>query len=169
VTLKDEAFFDIARNPDQPFVIETEEMLVEVLGTSFNVKTSGKGNFELMVETGLVKVSNKYGVEQSNLVNAGEKIAIVDNNMVITPNADKNYMGWRTNRMQFKDEKLSVIVQIINRNYGSNILLQSQGLGERKMTVTFHDNSLETITDLICKTLVLNAEIQDSSIIFTQN
>jgi ferric-dicitrate binding protein FerR (iron transport regulator) len=169
VTLKGEAFFDISRNPEIPFVIETEEMLVEVLGTSFNLKTTGKGDFELMVETGLVKVSSKSDIDQSNFVGAGEKIAMVDNRFVISQNADKNYMGWRTNRMQFKDEKLSVIVQVINRNYSSNILLQTPELGERRMTVTFHDNSLETITELICKTLALKAEAQDSSIIFTAN
>ena len=44
VELKGEAFFDITPNPDKPFIIETDEALIEVLGTAFNVKTqNGKG------------------------------------------------------------------------------------------------------------------------------
>lgn len=169
VKLKGEAFFDISRNPDQPFVIETDEMIVEVLGTSFNLKTLGKGHFELMVETGLVKVSKKDAAETSNLVNAGEFITFVNNSMVVAPSYDKTYLGWRKNRMQFKDERLSDIIQVINRNYKANIEIQSQELGERRMTVTFHDNTLETITELICKTLVIKAEKKDSTILLLNN
>ena len=36
VELKGEAFFDIAPNPDKPFIIETGEALIQVLGTAFN-------------------------------------------------------------------------------------------------------------------------------------
>jgi len=168
VTLKGEAFFEVSHNREKPFVIETPEMIVEVLGTSFNLKSSEKGDFELMVETGLVRVSQKSDPANRSMVSAGEKLAIVNNSLVKTSSIDNNYTGWRMNRMHFKDERLSNIIQIINRNYQSNIILEPQALGERRMTVTFHDNSLETITNLICKSMMLKSEIQGQVIILSE-
>lgn len=168
VWLKGEAFFDISHNPEMPFVIEAHDMQVEVLGTSFNLKSNEQGDFELMVETGLVKVSKKVDPSVSDMVRAGEKLQFVDNNLIKSSTIDKEYLGWRVNRMRFKDERLADIVQIINRNYNSNLILSSQELGERRLTVTFNDNSLDTITFLICKALVLKADVKDSTITFSE-
>lgn len=168
VVLNGEAFFDISRNPKKPFVIEANNMIIEVLGTSFNLKSSKEGVFELIVETGLVKVSQKNDILNTTLIGAGES-ATLANNSIVKSNAQKNsYNNWRLNRMSFKDEKLENIIQVINKNYNSNIVLASGMLGERRMTVTFYDNSLETITDLIRKTMVLKAENEGETIVLME-
>lgn len=168
VALNGEAFFDISRNPQKPFVIEANNMIIEVLGTSFNLKSSKEGEFELMVETGLVKVSQKSYPTKTVLIGAGESATFANNSIVKSKAQNNNYNSWRLNRMSFKDEKLENIVQVINKNYNSNIVLASETLGERRMTVTFYDNSLETITDLICKTMVLKAENEGETIVLME-
>ncbi|HPE17748.1 MAG TPA: FecR domain-containing protein [Tenuifilaceae bacterium] len=168
VTLNGEAFFDINRNPQKPFVIEANNIIVEVLGTSFNLKSNAEGVFELIVETGLVKVSQKDNPSNTILIGAGETATFANNVIVKKSTLRNRYNSWRLNRMSFKDEKLENIIQVINKNYNSNIVLASGAIGERRMTVTFFDNSLETITDLICKTMVLKAEHEGETIILME-
>lgn len=166
VNLKGEAFFDITPNPQKPFRIETEKVIVEVLGTAFNVKTENSSQFELVVERGKVRVTLKSDPSQTQIVLPGEKISTNNNHLVKIVYNNTACFSWKTERMQFKDESLSNIINVINKNYKTNIQLQNQILGERKLTVTFYNNSLKTITELICLSLNLEAkENSDSTII----
>ncbi len=166
VNLKGEAFFDITPNPNKPFRIETDKVVVEVLGTAFNVKSENGDFFELAVERGKVRVTLKSDPSQTQIVLPGEKISTSNNQLIKIRNESVNYFVWKTKHMQFKDESLSNIVNVINKNYKSNIKLVNQNLADRKLTVTFYNNSLSTITELICLSLNLKKEEQpDSSII----
>lgn len=55
VCLSGEAFFDIAKNPEKPFYIYTQNMVIKVLGTSFRVRASA-GKESVIVKTGKVSV-----------------------------------------------------------------------------------------------------------------
>lgn len=166
VNLSGEAFFDIASNPQKPFRIETEQVIVEVLGTAFNVKSENGNSFELAVERGKVRVTLKSDPSQTQLVFPGEKITANNHQLVKIMNENSNYFAWKTKRMRFKDESLSNIVNVINKNYKANIKLVGQDINDRKLTVTFYNNSLNTITELICLSLNLSKEEQpDSTII----
>jgi transmembrane sensor len=165
VNLKGEAFFDIAPNPKKPFRIETDQVIVEVLGTAFNVKTENGNEFELVVERGKVRVTLKSDPSQSQIVLPGEMISTNNNHLIKDINKNSSYFAWKTKHMQFKDETLSNLIKVINKNYKSNIRLFSKDLEERKITVTFHNDSLSQITKLICLSLNLSKEEQSDSTI----
>ena len=57
VSLQGNALFDVAGNHKRPFIIETEDTRIEVLGTAFNVKSNDSTPFELSVQRGEVKVT----------------------------------------------------------------------------------------------------------------
>jgi len=155
---KGEAFFDIARNPQSPFFIETKDVTIQVLGTAFNVKKASQSNFELIVERGLVKVTLKVGNSESFFVKAGERFTVVGNKITKAENQDVGYRAWRTKRMQFKDERLQDVIMVLNKNYHSNIVLSSSDLFDRRLTVTFSNNTISAITDLICQAMNLKSE-----------
>ena len=71
--------------------------------------------------------------------------------------------------MRFKDEPLNNVLNVINRNYHTNIKLQNQTIGEeKKLTVTFQNNSIEYITNMLCLYYNLHAEEKsDSTVILT--
>ncbi|MBN1990140.1 MAG: FecR domain-containing protein [Bacteroidales bacterium] len=167
VELNGEAFFDVAHNANQPFTIETETAVIEVLGTAFNVKSASKSSFELLVERGKVRVTLKDNPTQSQIVVAGEKVTLV-NHKLNKALANVSAAKWRTNKMQFKDESLANIVKVINSNYGSNILVSNAQLANRRLTVTFYNNSLSTIVELISLTLGVEAQQTDTTIVLTQ-
>jgi ferric-dicitrate binding protein FerR (iron transport regulator) len=116
--------------------------------------------FELVVERGKVRVTLRNDPSQTQIVLPGEKISTSNNHLVKVINNNTAYFSWKTQRMQFKDESLSNIINVINKNYKTSIQLQNQLLGERKLTVTFYNNSLKTITELIC--LSLNLEVEET-------
>lgn len=166
VNLSGEAYFDVAHNPQKPFRIETEKVIVEVLGTAFNVKSETNDAFELAVERGKVRVTLKSDPSQSQIVLPGEKISTSDNHLVKSKNSDVNYFAWKTKQMKFKDETLSNVIAVINKNYKSNIQVSDKLLAERRLTVTFDNSSISKMTELICLSLNLEKEEQsDSSII----
>lgn len=60
VALKGEAFFDVAHNADQPFIIQAGEFDVKVLGTSFNVHAFEEDKLaKIALFTGKVEISNE--------------------------------------------------------------------------------------------------------------
>lgn len=75
VNLQGEAFFDVAKKPEQAFTIETARVRVEVLGTAFNVRSNEGVPFSLSVKRGKVKVLLKQE-EQTVFVEAGETVIL---------------------------------------------------------------------------------------------
>jgi len=165
VELKGQAYFDVAKNPQKPFVIETDDAYIQVLGTAFNVKSYEQKAFELIVERGKVKVSLKNDPDVSQIVVAGEKVVIRKNSLQKSAWEDDGSLAWRLGKMQFKDETLQNIVRVINRNYHSDIVISDEQTANRRLTVTFDENSLSTITELICITLNLQSERKNNQIV----
>lgn len=166
VRLQGEAFFDVSHDPMQPFRIEASNALIEVMGTSFSVKTFSEGQLEVYVEEGLVRVNLGGDQEVPVMVTAGEVLQVDGQQYQKAPANDLLLAMWRHDRMHFKDESLENILRVINRNYNVSLMLQDPALGKRQLTVTFFNNSLSTITELICLSMNLEARNQsDSSIL----
>ncbi len=158
VKLDGEAFFDIQHNINQPFFVETNMVTIQVLGTSFNVKTSGSTNFELYVERGIVRASMNDKLNSSVEATQGELISMSDKRMSKSLAGSQDFSAWKINRMHFKDETLENVLSVINRNYASNIYFQHPDLKNRRITVTFYNNDLPTIIELICLSMNLEGD-----------
>jgi ferric-dicitrate binding protein FerR (iron transport regulator) len=169
VELKGEAFFDIASNPEKPFIIETDEAFIEVLGTAFNLKTKNGKGFELIVDRGKVKVTLKKDPSHSELVVAGEKINEVKNSLVKTKRVANQANVWYKQRMHFKDESLQNIISVLNRNFNTTFAVAEKETGTRKLTVTFNNETAETMTELICVTLNLKSQNINGSVVLSEN
>jgi len=168
VELKGEAFFDIAPNPSKPFIVETDEAYIQVLGTAFNVKTQNGNGFELSVDRGKVKVTLKKDATHGKMVIAGEKIAAVNNSLVTSKYIACESGSWYTKRMHFKDEKLSDIITVLNRNFSTNFVLADEETGKHKLTVTFQNETAATMTELICTALNLKSHTINGSVVFSE-
>jgi ferric-dicitrate binding protein FerR (iron transport regulator) len=167
VELKGEAFFDITPDKNKPFIIETDEVMIQVLGTTFNVKTQNGNDFMLFVDRGKVKVTLKNNPSASQLVVAGEKITSVKNKLVKSKYVPANQPVWYRQRMHFKDETLLNIITVLNRNFNTTFVLAEKELGNQKMTATFHNETAETMTELICATLNLKSHTVNGSVVLS--
>ncbi len=75
VKLSGEAFFDVARDESKPFLVETNNAIISVLGTSFTIKTTENNETFVFVKSGKVKVSSKDN-KQSEILTKGQRIKV---------------------------------------------------------------------------------------------
>ncbi len=156
VILHGSALFDVMGDKKRPFLIETNEVIIEVLGTAFNVKSLDNKPFELSVQRGKVKVTLKKD-GQIVYVHAGETVSLISKDLHLSKNNDSEQFASYAQKMRFKDEPLSNIIRIINLHSPELQLYASNSLGERKLTVTFSNNSVESMAELI--SLAMNLEL----------
>lgn len=155
VYLSGKALFDISGNKERPFIIDTKDMRVEVLGTSFYINNENNTTFELAVKQGQVKVTYKKNGKDA-FVQAGEVVRLVTDNLFVAPAEDMEAFIRYTQRMQFKDELLGNILRIVNKESDKVILQTTPELSNRPLTVTFSNNTPEKVAQLICLALDLS-------------
>lgn len=169
VKLSGDAFFDISRDEKRPFIIETGQLLIEVLGTSFNVNSDldesplTQKQASVSVHTGRVKVILK-STGKSEIVDAG-KIAVVSNGILeVKDSSHEGELFGYLRRVHFKDETLAHVAQAINK-YNTDMALDiDRSIGERVITATFSGNSPDSAASMICFVLNLNMTVKDGVI-----
>ncbi|MFR2069812.1 MAG: FecR family protein [Bacteroides nordii] len=168
VNLHGEAFFDVAKKHEQIFLIETEKVQIEVLGTAFNVRSNEEVPFSLSVRRGKVKVSLKRG-GHSVLVNAGETVTLQSQQLQLSETSQGDESGVYTKNIRFKDENLEDILRVVNaENSALQIQAGSLDLGKRKLTIEFLDNSPDTVAELICWALNLKCTREGDKLILSE-
>lgn len=168
VNLHGEAFFDVAKKHEQTFLIETEKVQIEVLGTAFNVRSNEEVPFSLSVRRGKVKVSLKRG-GHSVLVNVGETVTLQSQQLQLSETSKGDESGVYTKNIRFKDESLEDILRVVNaENSALQIQAGSLDLGKRKLTIEFLDNSPDTVAELICWALNLKCTREGDKLILSE-
>jgi transmembrane sensor len=106
ITFSGEAFFDVAKNPDRPFIIHTGTIRTRVLGTSFTVKAYDSSSQEVAVVTGRI------------LVQADSKITANTQPITVTPNQKAS---WNNKDRRIEKIQLSSTAYYAQRRYGKFI------------------------------------------------
>jgi len=133
------------------------------------VKTKNGDGLELFVDRGTVKVSLKADPSVSALVRAGEKISAVNNSLVKSNHTPGESGYWYRQRMEFKDETLQNIIHVLNQNFNTTFAVADNEIGKHKLTVTFQNETAETMTELICATLNLKSQTINGVVVFSEN
>jgi len=167
VSLSGNAMFDIARNPMKPFVIETKNIQVEVLGTAFNMETTAEGDFRLSVLRGTVKVSDKVNGNVA-LVKAGERVTMQGNRFYKTANPDLSLFSRYTSNMRFKDEPLESIIRVINQTATQPVVLRGEAIKQDRLNVRFYNNNVDSMTRIISLALHLKREVKQDTIFLSR-
>ena len=147
IALKGEAFFNVAPDKKKPFVISVDDVQVTVVGTSFNIK-SENGNTEVVVETGIVRVTRSGKTVE---LIAGEKIIMSANDSNATKEkvSDKLYNYYRSKEFVCDDTPLWKLVQVVNEAYDAKIVIGRKELNDMRLTTTFNNESLEKVLEVI--------------------
>lgn len=163
VTLKGEAFFYVSPDKTKPFIITVNDVTVQVVGTSFNVKNKN-GKTTVDVETGIVKVSkNKDQVELRH----GEKVVIADQQSHLLKSVSKGklYNYYRNNELVCEETPLQELVDALNEIYDANIIIKKTALQKKPITTVFKDQSLDEILEVIQETFLIDIERKNNQII----
>jgi transmembrane sensor len=150
-----EAFFEIASDPTRPFVIETGDARIKVLGTSFNVKAYPEtGITEVVVNTGTVLF---YYVDENDnilgqvVLHKGDKGTYDRKTRKLARmlNDDINFNSWKTNILVFNATSLDKVMDVVGKKYGVNFHMDSSELSQLKLTATFDHESLDSVLEVL--------------------
>jgi len=160
VSLRGEAFFEVSHDGQRPFFVETEQAIIEVLGTAFWVNASSNNRFEVAVKCGMVKVTLKEG-KQEVLVEAGERMEWIDDLFqkgvvdVETPPSQQEL------RLYFKEEPLEQIVRVMNEYMtDKEIVLADDALRNKRITLSLDVEKINEAIKIICTAFNLKSELR---------
>ena len=152
VRLKGEAFFKVTKNPDKPFIIETGSTIIEVLGTSFNVRAvEGEENEIVSVSEGLVSVTSAKDEEVNTKIASGEQCKLDKGTSEIQKAAidDVNYDSWKTRKLIFESTSMKDVVNTLSNYFETSIIVEDEVIGEMQLTSTFSDPELDDVLKVI--------------------
>lgn len=144
VSLTGEAFFSVTRDESKPFRITSNDMLVEVLGTSFNVRSYDDEDFATVaVKTG--KVAVKSPDEQLFLLPkeaATLKPGLHGLSKTVISN-DLLFFGWIDQQIIFQEESIGEIFKTLSRWYDVDFVVKKK-LNEKKEFTAKYKNPVLT-------------------------
>jgi transmembrane sensor len=157
VKLEGEAFFDVTKNPQEPFVVQTGKAQIKVLGTSFNVEAyTGSKETEIFVVTGLVSFSN-LSDSKSITIKAGEAGVLKNENLgLISQGEQLNALAWKEKRLIFKKTILSDVVEVLEEYFNVDIEVRNKNALRCRFTGSFDKPSLSEIIEALSVSLDLN-------------
>src|SRR5690606_25018207 len=117
-SMEGEILFDVAHRTNQPFVVSTDELVLDVLGTTFNVKSFAQENtMETTLLKGKVRVADKKG--RSLVLSPGQQ-AVYDvqtGNLSQRTVQAENVLAWKDGNLILDDESLRAVLLKIERIY----------------------------------------------------
>ena len=120
VRVKGEAYFEVAKDAAKPFVVETGDWQVQVLGTAFNVSAYPGERQHVTLAEGRVRAKHGEAVEE---LSPGEQAEVTPQGMVVREVDVENYMAWRKKRFVFRSEPLPDLAKELERWYDVSIVL----------------------------------------------
>ena len=151
VFLKGEAFFDVIKNANHPFVVNVNDLNVRVLGTKFNVSSYPEDrNINTVLVEGSVALHDKddtYNASTAFLLEPGYKGEWnPDSKETTMSKVDTNeYTSWIEGRMIFRNAPFKIIRKKLERKYNVSIKNNNKILEERTYNAVFDIESIEQV------------------------
>ena len=157
VMLKGEAFFEVVKDEKRPFTVTSQNLLITVLGTSFNVMAyPTEDEKQVWVNTGKVRVENNRNGENDLDFNS---VLLVPNEGVVyntrTTSFEKREMdihdriAWKDGWLIFEKTELHKVISSLERWYGVEIEIKSEELKKKRVTLKQQDESLASVMKVL--------------------
>lgn len=169
IQLEGEAFFEVAKNKEKPFIVDMGRLQVQAIGTAFNCMAyPDDDRIETALTEGKVKVTKIVRGESKGeyLLNPGQVIsyqASSDQFLLHEGNLDK-YVAWRSGKFIFRNDPMEVVCQKLGRWFNAKIVIKDESLKGYSFTGTFQEEGLSEILDLISLTSPVRFKLYERSI-----
>lgn len=123
VQMTGEVYFEVAKNPDQPFKVQSGGTEIKVLGTHFNVMAYGDeaGQKTTLIEGSIHLSSGKF----SQLLKPGQQALVDPSGIKVNNNCDlEAVMAWRNDLFIFKDMEIKEIARQLVRWYDIQVVFR---------------------------------------------
>ena len=172
IYLKGEAFFEVAPNPQKPFIINANEAVVRVVGTRFNVKAWPSSQaVQVAVAEGKVSLRSAHQPEiEAVLINRGQLSALSDNQTITQPVAvDINkHLAWLKRELVLDNTVLSEVLTQLERWYRLQFELPDPIYKSVRISGVIKKKPINDIIETIAMMINLEAKREGNQVVFLE-
>ncbi|MDP2889340.1 MAG: DUF4974 domain-containing protein [Bacteroidota bacterium] len=151
VELVGEAFFDVVHNAEIPFHVNTRNLDIKVLGTTFNViANEDEQTEEIVLQTGSVDVSSRNG-KQLAVLSPNEQLTLdIEMRTFAKKGVEASqYTTWKEGKLVFRNENMQQVARRISRWYNAEVVVDDRLLDDYTFHATFIDEPLDEVLKLL--------------------
>ncbi|HDR50234.1 MAG TPA: DUF4974 domain-containing protein [Mariniphaga anaerophila] len=154
VELTGEAFLDVVKNEQSPFVVKTGNAEVEVLGTQFNVNAWPESEqIQVALKEGKVKFrfAGDEGTKKFCELKPNDLLEFdkTDKTVVRENTNIEKYIAWHQNVMILDDTPMPELARLLEQWYGVKVVIADEEIKRYKFTTTFDNEPLHRVLELL--------------------
>lgn len=168
VALSGEAYFEVVRDPERPFLVHANGLVAKVLGTSFDVRAWGaNADVTVTVRTGKVAVFQEPEKEETRPKERfPQQVILTPNEQVVFARkalklfkspvnalAEAKLPVIRPVNLVYDSVPVSTVFREIEKVYGIKVVIEQKALENCRITTDLKDGTLSQKLDIICKTI----------------
>lgn len=163
VYLTGEAFFEVKRDENKPFIVHAGALVTEVLGTSFRIKPIPQSNaIEVVVKTGKVSVytenPNRNNDHNGVILTPNQRVLFDESSQNIIPSIVENpvpleRLETAIPHLIFESTPLQTVLDRLSSVYGIEFVITNPKTSECQITADLNGLSMFTQLELICKSI----------------
>ncbi len=166
--VRGEAWFEVAKNPDAPFVVSAGDVRVRAVGTAFSVRRHAAGA-DILVTEGVVEAWNVKNKNQRVTLKAGGEAHVTNTpepvEVSYRPEEVERKLAWREREVILKSTALSDAVAEFNRYNDREIVIADPALRDAQLVGGFQVDQPDSFARAVHLTLNVPVSIGDDRII----
>ncbi|MDV6330232.1 FecR family protein [Asticcacaulis sp. 201] len=166
--VKGEAWFEVAKNPEVPFVVSAGDIRVRAVGTAFSVRRRA-GGADVLVTEGTVETWTVHDTERRVTLTAGHEAFMPETPQTVAvtfrPDDVERRLAWRTREIVLNSETLREAVAEFNRYNARQIIIADPAIGSETLVGGFHVDQPDTFARAVHGALNVPVSIGDDRII----
>lgn len=164
---KGKAIFDISSNKEQPFIINTEKIDIEVLGTKFEV-VNFENKLQVNVLEGIVKVSkSKEKNKELAIVEKGQSLQLDNNANIISQNSlnIEKMLQWNEGKYNFQQTNLEEVFNEFSKHLDINIIYEKEKAKRYQISGNFDVKHFDNFLNVLPMIHPIKIVKQDKTIV----
>lgn len=152
VKLSGEAYFEVAKDSTKPFIVHTDLLDIEVLGTSFNVYSYEKENqIEMTLISGRIKVDTHTNPAHTVYLKPNEKVSFnkTSGHLVVEKTDNRFETAWLRGALVFRSEPIKHVISKLERRYGVTIHLSDPTIENDLFTGSFDSDNIVDVMKML--------------------
>lgn len=152
VKLEGEGYFEVVSDPDKPFVVNSYNAFVQVLGTKFNLRAwEEAGKVEVAVAEGKVSFGVKEISDKQIILNKGFSSTLSKTGELSEPKQVdiSKYLSWINGEMSFDDVTVSEVLAQVERWYDIQFSLKDSTIINERLSISINKNSLSKVLEVL--------------------
>lgn len=164
VFLDGEAYFEVAKDAKQSFIVRTSGMNVEALGTAFNVRSyQGEEEASAVLLEGKVKI-NALGQETVLIENQRATFSKSSRLLRTDIVHASDFMEWTSGNLYFDNQTFDEIARTLSRVFNVEIRFASENLRTTRFSGTLGNSSIRNALDILSLTSSMRYEMRGTTI-----